>query len=96
MDAHPWPRIAPTIPRATPPGSRSSPAGLRPRLLDRPGRCPRLHPLDDADQTAAAQVRELLSRLDPGGTVALVVFDAGYDSAQLTLDLASQRARCWG
>jgi hypothetical protein len=55
----------------------------------------RLHPLDDADQTAA-QVRELLSRLDPGGTVPLVVFDAGYDSAQLTLDLATERAAVLG
>ena len=51
----------------------------------------RLHPLDDADQTAAVQVRELLGRLDAGGTVPLFVFDAGYDSAQLTLDLATER-----
>lgn len=57
----------------------------------------RLHPLDDADQTAAAQVRALLGRLDTGGAdgagerVPLVVFDAGYDSAQLTLDLADAR-----
>jgi hypothetical protein len=48
----------------------------------------RLHPLDDTDQTAAAQVRALLDRLDAGGRVPLVVFDAGYDSAQLSLDLA--------
>jgi hypothetical protein len=48
----------------------------------------RLHPLDDTDQTAAAQVRALLGRLPAGGPVPLVVFDAGYDSAQLTLDLA--------
>jgi hypothetical protein len=51
----------------------------------------RLHPLDDTDQTAAAQVRALLGRLGDGGPVPLVVFDAGYDSAQLTLDLAEQR-----
>src|SRR5205809_1126216 len=51
----------------------------------------RLHPLDDTDQTAAAQIRALLARLPAGGPVPLVVFDAGYDSAQLTLDLAEQR-----
>src|SRR5688500_16735467 len=48
----------------------------------------RLHPLDDTDQQAAVQVRALLGRLGVGGPVPLVVFDAGYDSAQLTLDLA--------
>ena len=47
----------------------------------------RLHPLDDTDQTAAAQVRALLGRLPASGPVPLFVFDAGYDSAQLTLDL---------
>jgi hypothetical protein len=51
----------------------------------------RLHPLDDTDRTAAVQVRALLGRLGDGGPVPLVVFDAGYDSAQLTLDLAEQR-----
>jgi DDE superfamily endonuclease len=51
----------------------------------------RLHPLDDTDQTAAVQVRALLGRLDAGGPLPLFVFDAGYDSAQLTLDLAEQR-----
>jgi DDE superfamily endonuclease len=51
----------------------------------------RLHPLDDTDQQAAVQVRALLGRLPDGGPVPLVVFDAGYDSAQLTLDLAEER-----
>jgi hypothetical protein len=51
----------------------------------------RLHPLDDTDQQAASQVRALLGRLGDGGPVPLVVFDAGYDSAQLTLDLAGER-----
>jgi DDE superfamily endonuclease len=51
----------------------------------------RLHPLDDTDQTAACQVRALLERLPAGGPVPLLVFDGGYDSAQLTLDLAEQR-----
>jgi hypothetical protein len=48
----------------------------------------RLHPVDDTDQTAAGQIRALVGRLDAGGRVPLFVFDAGYDSAQLTLDLA--------
>jgi hypothetical protein len=52
----------------------------------------RLHPLDDTDQTAAAQIRALLARLPAGEAVPLFVFDGGYDSAQLTLDLAQQRA----
>src|ERR687897_1170223 len=51
----------------------------------------RLQPLDDTDQTAAAQVRALLGRLGDGGPVPLAVFDAGYASAQLTLDLAEER-----
>jgi hypothetical protein len=48
----------------------------------------RLHPLADTDQTAAVQVRALLARLPASEAVPLVVFDAGYDSAQLSLDLA--------
>jgi DDE superfamily endonuclease len=48
----------------------------------------RLHPLDDTDQHAARQVRTLLGRLGAGGPVPWFVFDAGYDSAQLSLDLA--------
>jgi DDE superfamily endonuclease len=48
----------------------------------------RLDPLEDTDQTAAAQIRALLARLPAGGPIPWFVFDAGYDSAQLTLDLA--------
>src|SRR5215204_5331807 len=48
----------------------------------------RLHPLDDSDQLAARQVHALLRRLGAGGPVPWLVFDAGYDSAQLSLDLA--------
>jgi hypothetical protein len=48
----------------------------------------RLHPLDDTDQTAATQIRALLARLPAGEPVPWFVFDGGYDSAQLTLDLA--------
>jgi hypothetical protein len=51
----------------------------------------RLQPLEDTDQQAACQVRALLGRLGDGGPVPLMVFDAGYDSAQLTLDLAGAR-----
>jgi hypothetical protein len=50
----------------------------------------RLHPLEDTDQTAAGQIRALLGRLDAGGRVPLFVFDGGYDSAQLSLDLAQE------
>jgi hypothetical protein len=52
----------------------------------------RLHPLDDTDQTAAAQIHALLARLPASGAVPLFVFDGGYDSAQLTLDLADAPA----
>jgi hypothetical protein len=48
----------------------------------------RLHPLEDTDQTAAAQIRALLARLPASEALPLCVFDGGYDSAQLTLDLA--------
>jgi hypothetical protein len=51
----------------------------------------RLHPLDDTDQQAAVQIRALLARLPAGGPVPWFVFDGGYDSAQLTLDLAEER-----
>jgi Transposase DDE domain len=51
----------------------------------------RLHPADDTDQQAARQVRALLGRLPSSGPVPWFVFDAGYDSAQLTLDLADAR-----
>jgi hypothetical protein len=44
--------------------------------------------LDDTDQTAAAQIRAPLARLPAGEPVPWSVFDGGYDSAQLTLDLA--------
>jgi len=52
----------------------------------------RLYPLDDTDQTAAQQIRLLLERLPVGGPLPWFVFDGGYDSAQLTLDLADAPA----
>jgi hypothetical protein len=48
----------------------------------------RLCPADDTDHTAATQIRALCARLPAGGPVPWFVFDAGYDSAQLSLDLA--------
>jgi hypothetical protein len=44
--------------------------------------------LDDTDQRAAVQIRALVERLPAGRAVPLFVFDGGYDSAQLSLDLA--------
>jgi hypothetical protein len=55
----------------------------------------RLHPLEDTDQTAAGQIRGLLAQLPASEAVPLFVFDAGYDSAQLTLDLADAPPWCW-
>jgi hypothetical protein len=52
----------------------------------------RLHPLEDTDQTAAAQIRALLERLPASQVLPLFVFDGGDDSAQLTLDLADAPA----
>ena len=52
----------------------------------------RLHPLDDTDRTAAAQIHALLERLPASRAVPLFVFDGGYDSAQLSLDLADAPA----
>jgi Transposase DDE domain len=48
----------------------------------------RLHPTEDTDQQAAAQIRAVLARLPASEQPPLFVFDAGYDSAQLSLDLA--------
>jgi hypothetical protein len=52
----------------------------------------RLHLLEDTDQTAAAQIRALLARLPASEAMPLFVVDGGYDSAQLTLDLADAPA----
>jgi DDE superfamily endonuclease len=55
----------------------------------------RLQPTEDTDHTAAVQIRALLGRLPTTRQPPLFVFDAGYDSAQLTLDLAEAPWRCW-
>ena len=51
----------------------------------------RLQPTEDTDHTAAVQIRALLGRLPTNTQPPLFVFDAGYDSAQLSLDLADAR-----
>jgi hypothetical protein len=64
----------------------------------------RLHPGEGAGPVAAAQVHALLARLPADAATPLLVFDAGYDAAQLTVDLADADAailvrlradRCW-
>ena len=52
----------------------------------------RLHPLDNHNQVAVAQIRALLDRLPAGGQAPLFVFDAGYDPTGLALGLAEHRA----
>lgn len=47
----------------------------------------RVHPSKNANAVAIEQIRSLLSRLPTGGASPLFVFDAGYDSAQLTQGL---------
>jgi DDE superfamily endonuclease len=48
----------------------------------------RLHPLDNHNQVAVAQIHTLLQRLPASGQVPLFVFDAGYDPTGLGLGLA--------
>ena len=48
----------------------------------------RVHPRQNANAVAVDQITELLGRLAPGGAPPLFVFDAGYDSVQLTQGLA--------
>jgi hypothetical protein len=47
----------------------------------------RVHPSQNANAVAVEQVFDLLSRLPPESAPPLFVFDAGYDSAQLTQGL---------
>jgi hypothetical protein len=68
------------------------PGQLRPRQLDRPGRRGPAAPLGRHRPASRSPDRALLARLPAGEAVPLFVFDGGYDSAQLTLDLAEQRA----
>jgi hypothetical protein len=55
----------------------------------------RLHPLEDTDQTAAAQIHALLERLPASEAVPLFVFDAGYDSAQHPSTSSRLAWQCW-
>lgn len=48
----------------------------------------RVHPTENPNAVAVGQIRALVGRLPPSGTVPLFVFDAGYDSAPLTQGLA--------
>jgi hypothetical protein len=48
----------------------------------------RVNPSENANAVAVEQITDLLGRLGPGAAPPLVVFDAGYDSAQLTQGLA--------
>jgi hypothetical protein len=48
----------------------------------------RVHPTENTNQAAAAQIRRLLRQLPASEEAPLFVFDAGYDSVQLTQALA--------
>jgi hypothetical protein len=47
----------------------------------------RVHPSQNANAVAVDQIKDLVTRLPPDGAPPLFVFDAGYDSAQLTQGL---------
>jgi hypothetical protein len=47
----------------------------------------RVHPTENANHVAVEQIQGLANRLPAGSTPPLFVFDAGYDSAQLTQGL---------
>src|SRR5215212_2973669 len=64
----------------------------------------RVHPLENANAVAAAQVAALVARLPADSAVPLFVFDAGYDPLQITLALGDvpaailvrlRRGRCF-
>jgi len=49
----------------------------------------RVHPTETTNAIAVAQITGLINRLPRDGTTPLFVFDAGYDSAQVTQGLAT-------
>jgi len=53
----------------------------------------RLAPGENSNLAAAAQIQALLGRLPPSDQVPMVVFDGGYDSAQLTVELGGSRVQ---
>ena len=55
----------------------------------------RLHPLDNHNQVAVAQIRALLQRLPANAQVPLFVFDAGYDPTGLALGWPMRPPRSW-
>ena len=53
----------------------------------------RVHPLQDANATAVAQIKAGVARFSTDDqTISLFVFDAGYDPVQLALGLTQTRA----
>lgn len=52
----------------------------------------RVHPLENTNSVAAAQITALVTRLPEQEMVPLFVFDAGYDPLQLALELDGTRA----
>jgi hypothetical protein len=52
----------------------------------------RVHPLENTNAVAAAQVAALAGRLPADGPVPVFVFDAGYDALQLAQELGETRA----
>lgn len=52
----------------------------------------RVHPREDANTIAAAQIKDIVRRRPADGPVPLFLFDAGYDPLQLALDLGDTPA----
>ena len=52
----------------------------------------RVHPTENANTVAAAQVTALVARLPTSGPIPIFVFDAGYDALQLAQALGDTRA----
>ena len=52
----------------------------------------RVHPVENANAVAVAQIKALVARLPTAETVPLFVFDAGYDPLHLALELGATAA----
>src|SRR5919112_258015 len=52
----------------------------------------RVHPVENANAVAVAQIKALVARLPTAETVPLFVFDAGYDPLHLALELGARAA----
>jgi hypothetical protein len=55
----------------------------------------RVHPSENANAVAGEQIKALVARLPVSEVVPLFVFDAGYDSSQLTQVWRTSRSRSW-